>query len=781
MVQIAKIPKGFCDDPNGASYSWFEASVRRRYDRHNLRNIPVCWNRVGNPQFYRRTAERSTDDYPWAVHWKPWLEALLPGDVIELVPKAIYPGWLNIVRQAEIKFEYIAINPELEALEASEDLIRNPNPLYEMPLDPLRRQTRVLAIQPGSFDDPLVCQMLYVDLGNDSVPPQLEYDALSYVCGPPGDRTEIEIRLPELPGVDSNKRRTDVTRSSESAIRRLRDQAKVVNLWVDCACINEDDNDERSQQVRMIGTIFSRAQIVHVWLGPEHAGIQAALQIIRDACNIQKNRCEGAEACNCHGTSHTSIHEIELGAVKLGSQPSDHDILHAVYRYHLRNFSNDAREYAGGAKKAHVSRLMSVFFDHPYFSRIWTVQEVLKSQTAWVHCGADCVTWSEVQTIGSWLSSDEFRGMEPHVYPSLVSLPGIWLKHSPFPSYALHSQHPKEPASVLTIFLSTLDLKATDPRDKLYAILSLASSGMADEDNLPEVLRPNYKKSVSRVFADFTRWWICRHKSLEILSMVHCHRSRAWQRMGYTSNDTSPLVEPSWAIPFEGFARWTKATLLMNDRNFHATGDTSPDLELLNSHFEKNPLAINLSGYKVGAIQSINHMSLGESHKDPDSSITHLQRSYHILFDPGNIAEHWKTSTASAHRVNFRLQQARARLFDHILSHSHSGIFPAIDPLASERPDGKYEIIRSNRVLHCIDPCIFTTADGVIGLCPWTAKKGDVIVLLFGGKIPYLLRSQPSSAEFSFVGECFVKGIMHGEFLREQQEKRVEPEVFSIS
>lgn len=752
--------------------------MRRRHDRHNLRNIPICWNRIGNPQFYKRTAERSTPDYPWAINWKPWLEALLPGDVIELVPKAMYPGWHNIVREAEIKFEYIATNPQLEALVASQNLTRKPNPLYEMPLNAKRRQIRVLAIQPGSFDDPLQCQMLYTEL-DDNVAPDLEYDALSYVCGPPGHRKEIEIQLPGLPGGDNNNRRTNITRSSESAIRLLRDQSKAVRLWVDCACINEDDNDERSQQVRMMGAIFSRARIVHVWLGPEHAGIQAALQIIRDAYNIQKNLCRGADACSCPGTRHTSISEIELGAFEQGSQPSTHQILQAVYQFHLKNLSDAAREYAGGAKKAHISRLMSVFFDHPYFSRVWTVQEVLKSQTAWVRCGTDCVTWPEVQTIGLWLSSDEFRGMEPHLYPSQVALAGIWLQLSPFPSLGLNAQHRGSSAQILTLFLSTLDLKATDPRDKLFAILSLASSTMANEDKLPEALLPNYKKSVGQVFADFTRWWICRYKSLEILSMVHCHRSRAWQRMGSTSNDANPLPTPSWVIPYEGFARWTKATLVVNNLNFRATGDTSPDLELVDFRPKKNPLVINLSGYEVGAVQDIYYMALGECHKGLDSSITDLLHAYHTLFDPGNMAEHWKTGTTSAHRTDFRAAQASWRLADHIVTHSE--IYPAIDPVDSKRLNGKYEGIKSNLVPHCIDPCIFTTAEGMVGLCPWNAKKGDVIVLLLGGQVPYLLRSQPDYTEYSFVGECFVKGIMHGEFLREEKEKRVGSQIFSIS
>lgn len=60
-------------------------------------------------------------------------------------------------------------------------------------------------------------------------------------------------------------------------------------------------------------------------------------------------------------------------------------------------------------------------------------------------------------------------------------------------------------------------------------------------------------------------------------------------------------------------------------------------------------------------------------------------------------------------------------------------------------------------------------SNGLCGLCPWTAREGDVVTLLSGGSVPYLLRlapqdtTGPDEQRYELVGECFVEGIMNGE------------------
>jgi hypothetical protein len=57
-----------------------------------------------------------------------------------------------------------------------------------------------------------------------------------------------------------------------------------------------------------------------------------------------------------------------------------------------------------------------------------------------------------------------------------------------------------------------------------------------------------------------------------------------------------------------------------------------------------------------------------------------------------------------------------------------------------------------------------TTANGSLACVPKASREGDIICVLFGGEVPYVLR--PTGTGFYWIiGECYVHGIMHGESL----------------
>ena len=64
-----------------------------------------------------------------------------------------------------------------------------------------------------------------------------------------------------------------------------------------------------------------------------------------------------------------------------------------------------------------------------------------------------------------------------------------------------------------------------------------------------------------------------------------------------------------------------------------------------------------------------------------------------------------------------------------------------------------------------------STTDGRIGLVPRSAAAGDVICVLYGGRVPYVLR--PCKDGYTLIGECYIHGLMDGEAMdREQFESR---------
>ncbi|KAH8662385.1 heterokaryon incompatibility protein-domain-containing protein [Xylariales sp. PMI_506] len=135
--------------------------------------------------------------------------------------------------------------------------------LYDdVPLDPNRKEIRILIIHYGRNNGLVECFLRVTPLDEQASP----FKALSYVWGNADDPTTIKV----------NGRLLTVTKGLASALRSLgglgphRTDASgqhTLPLWVDALCINQGDIAERSQQVRMMGDIYSRAERVLVWLG----------------------------------------------------------------------------------------------------------------------------------------------------------------------------------------------------------------------------------------------------------------------------------------------------------------------------------------------------------------------------------------------------------------------------------------------------------------------------------------------------------------------------------
>lgn len=61
---------------------------------------------------------------------------------------------------------------------------------------------------------------------------------------------------------------TDVPTNLGNALRYLRQGEKKVIIWVDSLCINQQDVNEKTHQVGMMGEIYRRCSMVYIWLGP---------------------------------------------------------------------------------------------------------------------------------------------------------------------------------------------------------------------------------------------------------------------------------------------------------------------------------------------------------------------------------------------------------------------------------------------------------------------------------------------------------------------------------
>ena len=130
------------------------------------------------------------------------------------------------------------------------------HPIYSLlPLRHNLRETRLISLKPGKWDDPICCHLDVVSLGEKP-----EFEALSYTWGEK-QATNVRSRM-RLNGQDFA-----IALNLETALRHLRSEANARVLWVDAICINQGDIEERNEQVSMMRDIYSSSQRVLIWLG----------------------------------------------------------------------------------------------------------------------------------------------------------------------------------------------------------------------------------------------------------------------------------------------------------------------------------------------------------------------------------------------------------------------------------------------------------------------------------------------------------------------------------
>ena len=64
---------------------------------------------------------------------------------------------------------------------------------------------------------------------------------------------------------------------------------------------------------------------------------------------------------------------------------------------------------------------------------------------------------------------------------------------------------------------------------------------------------------------------------------------------------------------------------------------------------------------------------------------------------------------------------------------------------------------------NCVHRRFLTAEDGCFGLGPVTTRAGDIICLLLGGDMPFILRPAASADAVTLVGADYVHGLMHSE------------------
>jgi hypothetical protein len=75
--------------------------------------------------------------------------------------------------------------------------------------------------------------------------------------------------------------------------------------------------------------------------------------------------------------------------------------------------------------------------------------------------------------------------------------------------------------------------------------------------------------------------------------------------------------------------------------------------------------------------------------------------------------------------------------------------------------------------------CFVKLDSGLLGVVPDTTRAGDLVVVFFGGRVPFILRQH--GGHYVLLGECYIHGMMDGEAIDSWRKGRLEEKDFVLA
>ncbi|KAK7182295.1 uncharacterized protein CC84DRAFT_610766 [Paraphaeosphaeria sporulosa] len=305
------------------------------------------------------------------------------------------------------------------------------------------------------------------------------------------------------------------------------------------------------------------------------------------------------------------------------------------------------------------------------------------------------------------------------------------------------------------------ELEATNPLDHIYALLNLAS----DREELG-------------IEVDYT------------LSPVELYRKAV--RAIYTKGDLALLAYckwdgvqtdlPSWVPHFTGQQGWIPIRELCG-RGWHGTSvfDASKGKQAVIAFGECNPKILKINGIAVDTLTFLDVRRADVSVNDvTPANRRHIVHWLRQTFDYLSDIECEAYPNAKARK--------EAVWKTPILNHFNRGYLGQGDNHAGPEAEKGYNALLRDD-METQEPALvrladiyfshmmrasnrtrpFRTSKGYIGLGSTRAEEGDIVVVLLGCEVPFLLRKW-GEYHYRLIGEVYVHGIMFGELFAHEPQ-----------
>jgi hypothetical protein len=647
-------------------------------------------------------------------------------------------------------------------------------------------QIRLITLLPSSLSTDvryLECKMQV--FGCDTNP---KYRALSYTWGSPKRSRAIII----------NGQSLLVTESVEIALRRLQRKEESVNLWVDQLCINQDDDDEKSVQVSMMGAIYAKSTETVVWLGPTADSSDAAMDFLNEI---------GKEASEFGLTQHPpEVFQDWSTSLIAKDDPYESMKLKSELLYQR-------------VKERWPLIAYSAFVQRRWFHRIWIIQEFSISGEVIIMCGDREITYSyfrdaevffslykgrllqELQ--GATASSRRDLSQEEQAHVEVLKsiktghITGLISTRQKVQK--LHFDHQKVPLLLdrllkryqIDVVDNNPELECKDPRDRIFGLLTMA------EDAERIGLRPDYHKNCIEVYTETARKLI-QAGYVDILAQSQWPKTLLGLP-SWVPDWAGVIYEPIGDVHYKPIFKASGGSKQRPQADEAIKKQMSPD-----STTEQNPTSkktqhipidqmLCLKGTCVDKVETIgqiwgqndgtegflreietlclqSQLKVKEIYK---TEARRLEAKWRVPIADQELAVIAGGRATSTSQCAYNLELLSNQIKSDLLSGTETTkTVLDYEKLMHDPARMMYAyVITSLRNRRA-----YLTTQGYVGLGPIGMQTGDIVCILFGANFPYILRRKEDETSYTFVGEAYCDGIMDGEFM----ERDSKQEIFNI-
>jgi hypothetical protein len=554
-------------------------------------------------------------------------------------------------------------------------------PYSYIPLDKSAREVRLLTLLPGNLGEDIHVQLFTQILTQKFTP---RYEALSYAWGTAEDPVNIYVG-------NSKNYVLSVSKNLACALDHLRFKETSRILWIDAICVDQQNLEERSQQVGRMADIYRLAERVMVWVGPEEDDSSLAMDILRTlGTNVEVDwsmrLMKPSKEAEMGGDTHWSDRSVILPFKSEDGIP-------------IRNLLNRS-----------------------WFERLWIRQEIcLANSGAILVCGFDTIPWSDFRKAVFCLKNK--RGPD-----------GYFGEKTKFKArlQMIYRLSDKGNLPFGRLMHQTRNCKCSDPRDRVYALLSIYNHDLN--------IAPDYHLSKEEVYRDFC----LRHIASVTYSNLDILRSC---EMPISHSDL-----PSW-VP-----DWSIRNVSEPIQTSFASGISAADVQYLGGG------VMRAMGVKVATIVHADEIPIFDL--STNETVALIRR-----FAPADLDINGKVF--DTYFRTLCCDQFRDSVDPPAI------LFPSLDKSKEALrfflgPDGNVEPAKplnpeiemyANWARYFMEGrSFFSTDKGHIGLGPKVAKPEDDVVVFAGCDSPMVLRST-DNGRYRVVGECFIYDLSHSEAL----------------